>query len=149
MASLMKFINRTSRCFTLYRNNKLEEEGINGYQHLYIIKICRNPGIMQDALTREMYVNKSSVTRQLSLLEQNGFIRREPCEEDRRQLRVFPTEKGFEIFPKVVEVRRSWNERLLSGFSEEEKETLSAMMERVMERAEEILQDADEGGGNK
>ena len=96
-----------------------------------------------------MYVNKSSVTRQLSLLEQNGFIRREPCEEDRRQLRVFPTEKAFEIFPKVVEVRQSWNERLLSGFSEEEKETLSAMMERVMERAEEILQDADEGGGNK
>ena len=33
---LMGRINRISRCFTLYRNNQLEQEGLNGYQHLYI-----------------------------------------------------------------------------------------------------------------
>ena len=54
MASFMRFVNRTSRCFTLYRNNKLEDKGINGYQHLYIIKICKNPGISQEELVREI-----------------------------------------------------------------------------------------------
>lgn len=149
MASFMRFVNRASRCFTLYRNNQLEAEGINGYQHLYIIKICKHPGISQEELVREIYVNKSSVARQLSLLEQNGFIRREPCPEDRRQLQVYPTEKALELFPKVVEVRERWNERLLEDFSQEEKELLSSMMERVMHKAAEILADSSAGGARK
>lgn len=145
MASFMRFVNRTSRCFTLYRNNQLENEGINGYQHLYIIKICKNPGISQEQLVREIYVNKSSVTRQLSLLENNGFIRREPCKEDRRQLLVYPTQKAYDIFPKVVKVRDQWNDMLLEDFSEKEKETVFKMMEKIMEKAAYILEHPAEG----
>ena len=138
MASIMKFINRTSRCFTLYRNNKLEDRGINGYQHLYIIKICKNPGISQEELVKEIYVNKSSVARQLSMLEQNGFITRKPHEQDRRQLLVYPTEKAYLIFPDAVKIREDWNERLLEDFSGNEKELLLSMLERVMNKAEDI-----------
>lgn len=145
MASIMKFINRTSRCFTLYRNNRLENEGINGYQHLYIIKICRNPGISQEELVREIYVNKSSVARQLLILEQNGFICRQPSKNDRRQLLVYPTDKALEIFPKVLEVREGWNKKLLEGFSDEEKSRLSSMLERIMDRAEYLLENEDIG----
>ncbi len=145
MASFMRFVDRTSRCFTLYRNNQLEDEGVNGYQHLYIIKVCKHPGILQDELVREIYVNKSSVARQLSLLEQNGFIRREACKEDRRQLLVYPTEKAMELFPKVLDVRERWNRRLLEDFTEEEQAMLFGMMERVMEKAAYLLKHPEEG----
>ena len=64
---LMGRINRISRCFTLYRNNQLEQEGLNGYQHLYILWVCRRPGISQEQLVKEIYVHKSSVARQLAL----------------------------------------------------------------------------------
>ena len=144
MASFMRFVDRTSRCFTLYRNNQLEDEGVNGYQHLYIIKVCKHPGILQDELVREIYVNKSSVARQLSLLEQNGFIRREACKEDRRQLLVYPTEKAMELFPKVLDVRERWNRRLLEDFTEEEA-IVFGMMERVMEKAAYLLKHPEEG----
>lgn len=149
MASLMRFVNRTARCFTLYRNNQLENEGINGYQHLYIIKICKQPGISQDALVREIYVNKSSVARQLSLLEQNGWIRREPWPEDRRQLLVYPTEKAFRLYPKVLQVRESWNQRLLEDFAEDEKNLLCDMMERVMQKAAYLLEHPQEGDAQR
>lgn len=145
MATFMCFVNRTSRCFTLYRNNKLENEGINGYQHLYIIKICKNPGISQEELVREIYVNKSSVARQLSLLENNGFIHREPCSDDRRQLLVYPTKKAYDILPKVEKVRDHWNDRLLEDFSDKEKEAVFSMMEKIMKKAEYILQYPEEG----
>ncbi len=149
MASLMRFVNRTARCFTLYRNNQLENEGINGYQHLYIIKICKQPGISQDALVREIYVNKSSVARQLSLLEQNGWIRREPWPEDRRQLLVYPTEKALRLYPKVLQVRESWNQRLLEDFAEDEKNLLCDMMERVMQKAAYLLEHPQEGDAQR
>lgn len=149
MTSLMHFVNRTARCFTLYRNNRLEDKGINGYQHLYIIKICKHPGILQDELVREIYVNKSSVARQLSLLEQNGFIRRIPYPDDRRQLMVYPTEKAVAVYPEVLAVREAWNGRLLEEFSEEEKALLLSMMERVSAKAVELLPQPKQSEGDE
>ena len=144
MEFLMRFINRTARCFTLYRNNCLENLGINGYQHLYIIKICSEPGILQDKLVKEIYVHKSSVTRQLSLLEKNGFIRRESCPDDRRQMMVYPTEKAVDLYPLVMDVRKKWGERIMEDLTQEEQETLLRLMARVAGKAEKLLMEMEE-----
>ena len=135
MESFMRYINRTYRCSLLCRNNTLESEGLSGNQHSYIAQICQNPGISQDQLAKRIFVNKSSVTRQLALLEQNGFIYRKSSETDKRVQQVYPTEKAMEIFPKVHALWVEWSEYLTADFTPEEKAQLYALMERVMERA--------------
>lgn len=139
---LMGKISRISRCFTLYRNNQLEQEGINGYQHLYILRVCKNPGISQDQLVKQVYIHKSSVTRQLALLEQNGFITRTPCPSDRRQLLIYPTDKALRILPLVQKVITCWNQQLLADFTEEEKAFLLTMLDKIEQKAEAIVNDA-------
>ncbi len=131
----MKYINKTSRCAALYRQENLEQEGISGYQDIYILLVCRHPGISQEQLARRICVNKSSVTRQVSDLEQKGYVVRQPDGHDRRVLQVFPTEKAQAVLPKVRKLYRDWNEYLLKEFSPEEKEQLGDMLKRVMERA--------------
>ena len=135
MNPLMKYINTISRCAMLYRNEKLESEGLNGYQHTYIIIICNNPGIPQDSLTRRIYVNKSNVARQLALLEQNGFITRQPSEEDKRAMLVFPTQKALDIYPRVKTFISEWNSFLCEDFSAEEQALLLSMLNHISERA--------------
>ncbi|MGB4438459.1 MAG: MarR family transcriptional regulator [Sedimentibacter sp.] len=131
----MKYINTISRCAILYRNDKLENEGLNGYQHTYILKICNNPGISQEQLTRMIYVNKSNVTRQLSLLEQNGFITRKPGEKDKRLMQVFPTQKAYDIYPRVKSFISEWNSYLAEDFTEEERSILLSMLKHIMDKA--------------
>ncbi len=131
----MRYINRTYRSSLLCRNNTLEKEGLNGYQHSYIAQICQHPGISQEQLAKRIFVNKSNVTRQLSLLEQNGFVYRKCCETDRRILQVFPTEKALAIYPKVHALWVEWSEYLTADFTEEERDQLYALMERVTARA--------------
>ncbi|MGE5632188.1 MAG: MarR family winged helix-turn-helix transcriptional regulator [Caulobacteraceae bacterium] len=135
MEALMKYIGRTWRCAILYRNGKLEQEGLNGYQHSYIIKICQNPGISQEQLAQMIYINKSNVTRQLALLEQNGFIRRSLSEKDKRVMQVFPTQKALDIYPKVHNLLVEWNTYLTEDFTGEELSLLQSMLERVMNKA--------------
>ena len=101
MDSLMKYIARIFRCSILYRNEILVQEGLNGYQHTYILKLCNNPGISQEQLSRMLYVNKSTVTRQLALLEQGGFVTRKPGSADKRTMLVYPTAKAEAVYPKV------------------------------------------------
>ncbi len=135
MDALMKYISRTSRCAILYREGKLEQEGLNGYQHTYILRICQNPGIFQEQLAQMIYINKSNVTRQLVLLEQNGFITRSPSEKDKRVMQVFPTQKAFDVYPKVLNLLLEWNDYLSEGFTEEQRHQLYSMMEHVMNKA--------------
>ncbi len=135
MDSLMRSINRTHRCSKRYYNEKLNSDGLSGSQQIYIFQICRHPGISQEQLSQRIVVNKSNVTRQLSVLEQNGFIRRQPSPEDKRVLQVFPTEKAEALYPKVLELMRIWNNLLLEDFSEEEKNLLLSMMQRIQEKA--------------
>ncbi len=138
MEMLMRFIDRTARCAAVYRCEKLEAEGLNGYQHTYILNICREPGISQEKLASRIYVNKSNVTRQLALLEQNGFVERRASGTDKRVMEVFPTKKAFDVYPRVREVLAEWNAGLLEQFTPEERKLLSSMMERVMAKAVEI-----------
>lgn len=139
MNSFMKCVNKTSRCAALFRGERLEEERISGYQDVYILVVCNHPGISQDQLARRICVNKSNVTRQLTLLEQNGFVTRKPCPRDRRIMEVFPTDRALEILPKVREVNREWSDYLMEEFTPAEREQLIGMMERVMNRAVERL----------
>lgn len=146
MDSLMKYINTISRCAMLYRNEKLEHEGLNGYQHTYIIIICNNPGISQDSLTKRIYVNKSNVARQLALLEQNGFVTRQPRKDDKRVMLVFPTQKAYDIYPKVKAFISEWNSFLCEDFSKEERDILVSMLTHISDKATSKINKAPERG---
>jgi len=96
-------------------------------------------------ISREICVNKSNVTRQLATLEEKGLITRQQDMEDRRVWRVYPTEKMQELLPCVRSVMREWNEYLLEELSEEERETLVQLLEKVTKRANEAAQNTLSG----
>ena len=144
MDSLMRSINRTHRCSNRYQSEKLKADGISGNQQIYIFQICRHPGISQEQLSQRIAVNKSNVTRQLSALEQNGFITRRCSPEDRRMMQVFPTEKAEALYPKVVEVMKHWNFLLLEDFTPEEREQLLEMMQRVQKKALQLAEEEEQ-----
>ena len=147
MEPFMKPVHQLSRCFILYRDKQLCSEGITGYQQSYLIKICDNPGIPQEQLSKILYVNKSSVTRQLAMLEKAGFITRSPPEEDKRQLLVFPTQKAIDLYPKLRQVIRQWNAALLENIPQEQQEVFSAFLHQLLDRAVTLVQ--EEGGCKK
>ena len=58
MNGIMKYINRISRCNGVVYANRLRGYGITQCQHPYILLICREPGIPQEKISRELCVNK-------------------------------------------------------------------------------------------
>ena len=134
----MRNITAVFRCAAMYREEKLSKSGLNGYQAQYVPEICKHPGITQDQLAQRLHVNRSNVTRQLAALEENGFITRSRCGDDKRAIEVFPTEKMLEIFPEVRKVFKSWREELTKGISEEEMVVIERALATLAQRAEDI-----------
>jgi DNA-binding MarR family transcriptional regulator len=135
MPSISRYINVISRCGTMYRNERLKGTDLGTAHHTYLFTICRNPGISQEKLARMIYINKSNVTRNLAVLEKNGYIERRPAENDKRVMLVYPTQKAEDTLPKLREIMHDWNELVAADLSEDELEQLRAILARIAERA--------------
>ena len=131
----MRYINIVSRCASMWRSDKLEGTELGDQHYPYILTVCRNPGISQDAIARKLFINKSNVTRSLSYLETHGFVTREQSSEDRRITLVYPTAKAEEILPTIRTIIRGWNAYITEGFTEEELEMYMDMTERLAAKA--------------
>ena len=70
MPSISRYIMTIARCSNQFRSERLQGTGLCGRHCAYILRVCRAPGTTQDAIAKEIYVNKSNVTRQLAALEQ-------------------------------------------------------------------------------
>lgn len=131
----MRNVGEIWRCANLYRTEEYEALGIGSYQDSYIVDICAHPGVTQEQLSKIMYVHKSNVARQVSSLEEKGFVERRPDPADRRNLLVYPTQKAVAVLDKIRAVHAQWRERLLEGFSEEERAAIGVYLERLAENA--------------
>ena len=141
MPSIMRFISSTYRAAMLYREHELEGTGLGPYQTPYLMALYNTQGISQEALSKRLNLHKSTVARQLSVLEKDGFVRREPDPDDRRQMLVFPTEKALGMEKRIRAILSSWSEDLLKDFTPEEASALYSLMARISYRASEIVKE--------
>ncbi len=135
MAGIMKNLNVTARCSTAYRDDRLAPYGLGDAQFAYFLRICREPGITQERLSRELCIHKSNVARQVAVLEEKGLVERRGEESDRRVRRLYPTERALLLFPSVRAELRAWSQYLIGGLTEEENAQLSLLMEKLARRA--------------
>ena len=135
----MRYINTIARCATLYHDEALRSAGLSSYQSSYIPIVCARPGITQDQIARQLHVNRSSVTRQLTSLEENGFVTRRRSSDDRRAVEVYPTDKAQAVLPAVRQARKSWRSLLLDGMTDEEREALDVLLARLADRAQSLV----------
>ncbi len=143
MHPFMRQISITYRCAMHFRENKLADTGLAGCQTPYLTALYRHPGISQEEMARELNVNKSSVARQLAILEEKGYVRREPSATDKRIMLVYPTDKAFEVKARLFSCYRDWNAYLTQDFTDEEQELLSQLMVRIASRAEDYVKGGD------
>lgn len=140
MAKFMKMLNNISRSQATYRRYRFPAEDLPAGHHAFVLAICHTPGCSQDELARELCINKSTVARNLNSLEEKGYVSRTPLPNDRRQLAVYPTEKALAVFPRIKEISMEWRALLSEGIPEEELAVFSSVLERMQERAREIIE---------
>lgn len=143
MPTIMRQISVISRCANLYRaeNSSLN---IHGVYHSYITAISRYPGSSQEFLAKYLCRNKSSVTRHLAFLENEGFIERKVSAEDKREMLVYPTQKMKDILPETYENARIWNSLLTADIDEEELEIFKKVLGKMCLTARETIYGKEE-----
>ncbi|MDD2426752.1 MAG: MarR family transcriptional regulator [Eubacteriales bacterium] len=146
MERIQKYLNRVYRASILDRSEAFADENLSGHQISYILQVCRHPGLTHDELAKRLLVNKSSVSRTVSKMVQNGYIYRETDFQDRRSKLLYPTEKAKNIYPRVIEYLDGWNESLTGDLSSDEQESLLYLLRHITRAASERVAEKDLSG---
>ena len=101
MPTIMKQMNAISRAQSVFRGEALNNGELGGCHHSFVLAICYNPGMSQEQLARHICLNKSTVARTLTYLEEKGYVIRRPSEADKRITLVYPTAKMEEVLPRL------------------------------------------------
>ena len=147
---LLKWLSVTDRFYKIYLDKQLAPFGINCSQHMFLIKICDSPGILQDSLMDMFYVHPSNIVRTIAALEKQGLITRSPNNKDKRTWELYPTDRALSMVEEIRTVCEKTESLLLQGLSNTEKDMLIDLLmqagknitaELHIERKEEELND--------
>ena len=130
-----KDLSAVSRYLRRQRDRYMEPLGMKSLHARILLEVCRTPGITQDQLTQLLGFDKSSAARHAAFLEENGYLTRQ-AGADKRLLLLRPTEKTLVLEPELTRQMNLWEQTLLQDLSQEEQQTLLALLSRVRSRAE-------------
>ena len=99
----------------------------------------RFPGLTAREVTERTAMDKVSISRAVSSLEQKELLQRKTDAGDRRRQQLFVTPgRGREVIGQVIPEARRYEEALASTLSAEEISTLSNLIEKLQHRAREL-----------
>ncbi|MGR5906246.1 MarR family winged helix-turn-helix transcriptional regulator [Bacillus paranthracis] len=139
MKEILREIGMIARALDSISNIEFKEYELTKGQYLYLVRICENPGIIQEKLSEMIKVDRTTAARAIKKLEINGFIEKKEDESNKKIKKLFPTEKGKNVYPFIKRENDYSNTVALEGFSETEAETISNLLQRVRKNIEKRL----------
>ncbi|MEK5333061.1 MarR family winged helix-turn-helix transcriptional regulator [Lysinibacillus sp. FSL W8-0992] len=136
MEEILREIGMISRALDSISNIEFKEYDLTKGQYLYLVRICENPGIIQEKLAEMIKVDRTTAARAIKKLEMNGFIEKKEDDHNKKIKKLFPTEKGKMIFPIIKRENDYSNSVALAGFSEREAETIFHLLQKVRKNIE-------------
>lgn len=103
--------------------------------------IQAHPGCSQADVAAELQVSPAAIAQSIKRMDASEFIERDTQKGNLRANSLHITEKGILASEKCREVFNSMNERMLFGFSEEERDTVSSMLARMVHNLESSVTD--------
>nr|WP_319265447.1 MarR family transcriptional regulator [uncultured Draconibacterium sp.] len=135
-----RMIGELSKAAHRYFQSEFKALSIGHAQIATIMYVSRHEGVSQYELAKYLHLDKSSITSQIRLMEQNGYIHRTPADNDARVMQISLTDKTREILPQLTAVFADWTDTILDGFSEDEQEELFQYLKRMQINARKKLE---------
>jgi len=88
--------------------------------------------VFQRDLEKEFGITRSTASKNIDLLERDGFIERQKVSYDARLRKLALTKKSEDILNLIKADREGIEATLLKGFSEEELAALHSYIQRLM-----------------
>lgn len=131
MVDILRSIGVIARSLDSISNIEFKQYDLTKGQYIYLARIYENPGIIQEKVAEMIKVDRTTAARAIKKLENNGFIVRKQSQDNKKEKKLFVTEKGKETYPILSREENYSNEIALNGLSDEERKQVFELLEIV------------------
>ena len=111
---------------------KIKSFDLTTEQWMIMNRLFEEGGISQKELSERTLKDQGALTRTLDRMEKKGLVKRQLNPYDRRSFLIYLTEEGQEIWEQIVPVAEECIEDAVQGFTEEEVDSLTTLLRRVI-----------------
>lgn len=105
--------------------------GAGGYP--YLLAVHYNSGCTQQHIADRLRVDKAAATRALCRLEENGCIERRKLPDNKREIRVYSTDKTAQLVGEIEQIIEREMRIVLAPLDSGEQIALRAIMKKLVQ----------------
>jgi DNA-binding MarR family transcriptional regulator len=110
----------------------LAEENLSPLQYAVLAYLYVHPDIDQNSLAARLGVDRASTSQLVDQLEEKGLVERRVNDEDRRARLLCLSRDGLAVRERLHPVGRAAEKEILSTLTASERDTLIALLTRVV-----------------
>lgn len=136
MKDILREIGMIARCFDTIANIEFKEYHLERGQYSYLVRICENPGIIQQRVAEMLKVDRTTAARAIKKLVLKGFVEKVKDTDNKKILKLYPTQKSKDIYPLLEREEIYCNKIAFESFTEEEKKTVLKLLRKIRKNTE-------------
>ena len=111
---------KLARAITGYFDKKMSQVGINGTQFTLLAAINYFQPVTVNELAEELVMDRTTLSRNVDVLEKDGLCESNPGQEDKRQREIKLTKEGKQTLEEAYPLWKEAQEHFYSFYGEEE-----------------------------
>ena len=118
---------------------KIKHHNVAVGQFPILVHLWEEQGITQKTLCDLIRVEQPTLANTLKRMERDGLIKRVPDKDDKRQWRIYPTQRALDLKDVLQEESRSVNKTIVGGMNKTEQKEFMRLIRIVTSTLEKEL----------
>lgn len=131
MSEEMREMTKIAREVSKFTVKTMKAEGIGTAEFDFIHVIRHNPGINQKGIREILGLDKGACARRTASLEAKGYLIRKQDEKDKRNWKLYASDKVERLKLSKVEIENLYYDWLVQCLDENEKQTFYTLLHRL------------------
>ena len=136
MEDILREIGSISRMLESIANIEFKEVQLSKGQYIYLVRIFENEGIIPERLAERIKVDRTTLSRAVKKLEENGFILKESDKENKKIKHLYTTAKGKQAVQLIIRENNYSNRVAIQQLSALERKNLAEMLKKIKSSVE-------------
>jgi DNA-binding MarR family transcriptional regulator len=136
MEDILREIGSISRMLESIANIEFREVQLSKGQYIYLVRIFENEGIIPERLAELIKVDRTTLSRAVKKLGENGFILKESDKENKKIKHLYTTAKGKQAVQLIIRENNYSNKVAIQQLSALERKNLAEMLKKIKSSVE-------------
>ena len=128
---LIRWVSVLDRQFKIYVSSNIKKFNLNYSEFIYLINLFNHNGINQEAIAKNIYVDKAAITRTVQSLEKKNLITRVQNPKDKRAKNVFITDTAKSYEGELLSVLTNWKSEILKYIDINDFDNIGTLLELI------------------